>query len=212
MEKVEKILNGYKDYVLEHGKAPATVYSFTKKLKLKEDDFFEHFSSFAAVDQAVWESFFKETVASLEKQEVYLAYSVREKLLAFYYTWIEVLRSNRSYALYSYQQLKKPIFRNLGPLQGLKGAFYQYATELMLEGRETSEVVTRPIISDKYVDAMWLQCLYLLDFWINDTSKGFERTDTAIEKVVNTGFDFMGKSVVDSFLDLAKFMYQSSKP
>ena len=212
MEKVEKIQKAYKEYVLENGKDPASVFSFMKKLKMNEAEFFEFYPSFSAVDQAIWESFVTDTIRTLEGQELYITYTVREKLLAFYYTWIELLRANRSYVLCSYQRIKQPVFRTLGPLTALKRAFYQFGTELLLEGRETGEVVPRPILSDKYIDGMWMQCLYVLDFWIKDASKGFEQTDTAIEKVVNTGFDFMGKSVVDSFFDLAKFVYQTRKP
>ena len=57
-----------------------------------------------------------------------------------------------------------------------------------------------------------MQLLYILDFWVKDLSRGFESTDTAIEKSVNTSFDLMGKSVVDSVLDFAKFAYQNRRP
>jgi hypothetical protein len=156
--------------------------------------------------------YLRQTLLTLESDEVYQTYSVREKLLAFYYTWIEVLKKDRSYVVYSYKGLKQPVARYVGPLQPFKNAFYNYATELILEGRESKEVIIRPVVSDRYVDGLWLQCLFILDFWVNDLSRGFENTDTAIEKSVNTSFDLIGKSVVDSVLDLAKFVYQNRKP
>jgi Tetracyclin repressor-like, C-terminal domain len=49
----------------------------------------------------------------------------------------------------------------------------------------------------------------ILDFWVKDKSKGFENTDAMIEKSVNTAFDLMGSTALDSVLDFAKFMYQN---
>lgn len=211
MEKKEKIQKAYKEYVLENGIQPPSVYIFAKKLKMSEAEFYEYYNSFEAIESDAWVEYFRTTMQTIESEEVYPGYSVREKLLAFYYTWIELLKNDRSYVVYSYKGLRQPVARYVGPLQNFKNAFYNFATELVLEGRESKEVVIRPVISDRYVDGFWLQCLFLLDFWVNDLSRGFENTDTAIEKSVNTSFDLIGKSVVDSVLDLAKFMYQNRK-
>ncbi len=212
MEKIEKIQKSYKEYVLENGTQPPSVYIFAKKLKMPESEFYEYYNSFEAIESDAWVEYFRQALLTLESDEVYQTYSVREKLLAFYYTWIEVLKNDRSYAVYSYKGLKQPVARYVGALQPFKNVFYNYATELILEGRESKEVIIRPVVSDRYVDGLWLQCLFILDFWVNDLSRGFESTDTAIEKSVNTSFDLIGKSVVDSVLDLAKFVYQNRKP
>ncbi len=212
MEKIEKIQKAYKEYVLENGTQPPSVYIFAKKLKMAEEEFYEYYNSFEAIESDSWVEYFRITMQTIESEEIFAAYSVREKLLAFYYTWIEVLRKDRSYVVYSYKRLRQPVARYSGPMEPFKHAFYNFATELVLEGRESKEVIIRPLVSDRYVDGLWLQCLIILDFWINDLSRGFENTDTAIEKSVNTTFDLIGKSVVDSVLDLAKFMYQNRKP
>jgi hypothetical protein len=79
----------------------------------------------------------------------------------------------------------------------------------LYEGRESQEIIPRPYVSNRYPDALWINTLYILDFWVKDTSRNFELTDTAIEKTVNTGFDLMGRSIVDTVFDLAKFVYQN---
>lgn len=212
VDKTEKIQKAYKEYVLEKGTPPPSVYIFAKKLKMPEAEFYEYYNSFEAIESDAWLETLRQTLLSLNADAAYDQYSVREKLLAFYYTWIEVLKKDRSYVVYSYEKLRQPVARYTGPLQPFKNGFYNYATELMMEGRESREVVTRPVVSDRYVDGLWMQLLYILDFWVKDLSRGFESTDTAIEKSVNTSFDLMGKSVVDSVLDLAKFVYQNRKP
>jgi hypothetical protein len=212
MEKKEKIQTAYREYVLENGVQPPSVYKFAKDLGMAEEEFYEYYNNFESIENEAWVAYFQKAVHSIEADEVYAGYSAREKLLAFYYTWIEILKKNRSYVVYSYKSLPQPLLRYPGSLGSLKAVFYPFATDLLMEGRESQEVLHRPVVSDRYVDALWMQGLYLLDFWVKDSSPAFENTDTAIEKSVNTSFDLMGRSVVDTVIDLAKFMYQNRKP
>lgn len=210
MEKVEKIRKTYVEYVLEQGQAPASFYAFAKKLKMAEGDLYEFYTSFEAIEMDLWVSFFTQARTTAEQDPTYQNYSVREKLLAFYYTWVEVLKSNRSFVVYSYRKLPQPAApKNPQQLRPFKEAFLTYAHDLMYEGRESQEIIARPYVSNRYPEALWLNTLYILDFWVKDTSRNFELTDTAIEKTVNTGFDLMGRSIVDTVVDLAKFVYQN---
>ncbi|GAB3575124.1 hypothetical protein GCM10027578_38800 [Spirosoma luteolum] len=225
METTEKIRKAYVEYVLETGHQPASVFQFAKKLKLAESDFYTDYASFDAIEADVWLTLFNEARATVEADETYQGYSVREKLLAFYYTWIELLKAQRSFVVYSYGQLRpeaaaaspiaKAALRSRGMasrsrvLAPFKDAFYDYARDLLAEGRESKEVEPRPFITDRYPDALWAQTLFVLDFWVRDVSKGFEKTDSAIEKAVNTAFDLIGRSPIDSLIDLAKFVYQN---
>jgi hypothetical protein len=234
METLEKIRKAYTEYVLENGKQPTSVFQFTKKLKLAESEFYNHYASFDAIEADVWLALFNDTKTTVEADPTYQTYSVREKLLAFYYTWVELLKAQRSFVVYSYNRLD-PASRhghsddfanagsNLGRLRGLRAAgqqnrqvlmpfreaFFDFARDLLAEGRESREVEPRPFLTDRYPQVLWTQALFLLDFWIKDVSKGFEKTDTAIEKAVNTTFDLIGRSPLDTLFDFAKFAYQN---
>ena len=225
METPEKIRKSYTDFVLENGHQPPSVFAFAKKLKLSEAEFYIHYASFDAIEADVWLAFFRDAKATVEADETYQSYSVREKLLAFYYTWIELLKAQRSFATYSYARIRAvpatttPIQRariragnaatNSRVLHPFKDAFYDYARDLLAEGRESKEVEPRPFVTDRYPNALWTQTLFLLDFWLKDVSKNFEKTDTAIEKAVNTAFDLIGRSPLDTLFDFAKFVYQN---
>ena len=210
MEKLDKIRKSYIEYVLENGKAPASFFVFAKKLKMTESELYEFYTSFESIEMDVWLSFFEEAKATIEADETYNGYSVREKLLAFYYTWIEVLKANRSFAVYGYNKLKKPVLKHRPKeLKPLKEAFYVFVNNLLMEGKESREIVSRPYADQRYADGIWANTLFIVDFWVKDTSKGFELTDTAIEKTVNAGMDVIGKSIVDSVFDLAKFVFQN---
>ncbi|WP_420146540.1 TetR/AcrR family transcriptional regulator [Spirosoma sp.] len=220
METLEKIRKAYTEYVLENGKQPTSVFQFAKKLKIAEADFYKEYTSFDAIEADIWLTFFNEAKATVEADETAQTYSVREKVLAFYYTWIELLKSQRSFVVYSYGRIREAskgrgagntgrFVQQSQVLKPFKEAFYDYARDLLAEGRESKEVEPRPFITDRYPDALWGQTLYLLDFWVRDVSKNFEKTDTAIEKAVNTAFDLIGRSPLDTLFDFAKFMYQN---
>ena len=206
----EKLKEAYIDYLLEHGKTPPSVYQFMKMQKKKEEEFYNYFNSFSDLEKEIWKGFLDETLTRVQGEAVYMEYSVREKLLAFYYTMIEVLKSNRSYVILRIGEMPKPGQRtaNTEEFSRLKEAFLEYANELIAEGKEIGEIVDRPIIGNRYDEGMWRQLQFVIYFWVKDDSQNFERTDEAIEKAVNLSFDIMGRGPIDAALDFAKFLYQ----
>ncbi len=209
--KSERIKEAYLDYLLEHGVQPPSVYQFTKKLKMKEADFYTYYNSFTAIEKETWKGFFEEAIRRIQGEAIYNEYTVREKLLAFYYTWIEVLKDHRSYVTFSFKNkaLQKDFYsKQNNILNSFKNEFYDFVNELISEGKETNEVVDRPLISNKYDEGLWRQLLFVLNFWIKDDSKNFEQTDMAIEKAVNLSFDIMGRGALDTAVDLARFLFQ----
>lgn len=203
------ILEAFQSYVLEHGVTPPSVFKFAKDLKMKEEEFYTWFTSFEAIKSAIWLEIFEQTLLQIESQEVFKEYSAREKFLGFLFTWIEELKKNRSYLLSLYSGNSKKLTPLPKEAMEFKEKFKEFASEIILEGKETEEIANRPFITDKYDEAMWFQLWFVFQYWLDDRSPRFEKTDAAIEKSVNLAFDLMGKSALDSFLDFAKFMYQS---
>lgn len=210
MENKEHIQQRYIEYVLEHGRQPVSVFAFAKHLGISEQEFYKHYNSFEGLEQDVWKELFETTRTKVEGQEVYMQYSVREKLLSFYYSWIEVLKNNRSFVVYTASKYPGRRLHTASPeLYTFRNAFKEFAGELIREGRTTDEIIDRPYLSNRYADGFWMQALFVLNFWIKDQSKNFEQTDVAIEKAVNTSFDLLGRTPLDSIVDFAKFLYQS---
>lgn len=205
------IKQAYIEYVLEHGKMPPSAYVLAKHLAVSEKEFYNEYNSLQAVEADIWLQFFEEARQQTVAQEVYERYSVREKLLSFYYTWIEVLKANRSFVLFAAGPQRPFYERNSIVLAPFKRAFIMYAHDLISEGRNTGEVYNRPVVTERYADGFWMQALFVLRFWAKDNSPGYELTDAAVEKAVNTSFDFMGKSALDSLFDFGKFLYQTQK-
>jgi hypothetical protein len=203
-----RIKDAYMEYVLENGSKPASVFRMAKSIGIKEEEFYDHYTSFEAVEKDIWKDIFDNTRAKMEEDPSYENYSAREKLLSFYYTWVEVLKINRSFVNFSINQIKRP---ELGApvLRDFKKEFDHYTKKLVQEGIDQNEIEDRVFISDKYADGLWFQLLFVLNFWLKDTSKGFEKSDVAIEKAVNLSFDMMAKGPLDSMIDFARFMFQN---
>ncbi|ALI99915.1 TetR/AcrR family transcriptional regulator [Rufibacter tibetensis] len=208
-ETRNRIIDAFIEHVLETGKPPVSVYKFAQSLGIPEEEFYRYFTSFQGVKGAVWERIFDETFAMMHAQEVYQSYSAKEKLLSFYYTWIEVLKKNRSYQLALYEGHAD--FKKVTPqeVRSFRDKFRNFAKGIIQEGKANDEIVDRKYISDKYDEALWLETLFVFQFWLKDTSVSFEKTDVAIEKSVRLTFDLIGRTAVDSFVDLAKFLFQS---
>ena len=203
----DKITRAYIDHLLTKGVRPASVYEFTSKLKIEEQEFYAHFNSFEGLEKSIWAGFIQSTLDILSASEEYSSYPLKEKLLSFYYTFVEVLKKNRSFILQSAD--KGPEMLRQNTLSKARDTFKDYVTQLMTEGTESGEIVKRPYIVDKYPEGLWLQLLFVLRFWIKDDSAGFEKTDAAIEKAVKVSFELMGPGVIDSLVDMAKFLYQN---
>ena len=209
-DQAAKLKEAYIDYLLEHEQAPPSVYQFAKMQKMKEATFYEYYNSFTALEKDIWKGFFDETLTRIQSDPVYMEYSVREKLLAFYYTMIEILKNNRSYVMLRTENTTAPTRRlpTNAVFSQLKEAFIDYANELIAEGKEIGEIVDRPLISKRYDEGLWRQLQFVIYFWVKDDSSNFERTDAAIEKAVNLSFDLMGRGPIDAAVDFAKFLYQ----
>jgi len=205
MSTAEEIQNAYIDYVLTKGTKPASVYVFAKENNLTEEEFYNFYGSFDGIEESIWTDLCQKALSGVENQEVWEQYSSREKTLAFFYALIELLKSRRSFVLYSLKQSGQTI-GTPSVLKGVTNLFESFASGLVDQGVESGELANRRFLTSKYKDALWIQFGVILNFWVKDNSAGFEKTDEAIEKGINVTFDLFGKSPLDSLFDYGKFM------
>jgi len=205
MATVESIKKAYIDYVLTEGHQPKSVYIFAKKNKMTEVEFYQFFGSFDAIEQNIWTGLAQDTLTEIKAQEVWPEYSSREKALSFFYAFFELIKGSRSFAVYSINNQPKG-FATPRVFEGLKELYENFAETIINEGIESGELADRKFFSKKYKDALWIQFVFVLNFWINDSSAGFEKTDEAIEKGVNVTFDLFQRSPIDNLLEYGKFL------
>lgn len=205
----EKIVEAYRKHILEHGMEPASIYAFSKKLGIEESEFYDYFNDFSQVADAFWTKLFRDTRETLETGEEYRDFSAREKLLSFYFDFFARLKQHRSYFLLSFDDG----FFSLSPqnrhLSEMSREFKDWASALVMEGIGRNEISARSRLTETYHSLFWYQFLFLMNFWKKDRSRGFEKTDAAIEKAVNLSFDLIEKNALDSAFDFGKFMFQN---
>ncbi len=205
MATLESIRKAYMDYVLTEGHEPESVYKFTKKNKMTEAEFYNFFGTFEGLEQNIWGDFAERTIAEIKTQEVWAQYSSREKALSFFYSFFELLKANRSYALYSLKKMPRGL-STPRVFESMKAIFESFAEQILSEGIESAELTDRKFFSDKYKNALWLQVGFVLNFWAKDSSAGFEKTDEAIEKGVNVTFDLFQRTPIDTLFEYGKFL------
>jgi len=206
-QEKQQLQEVFMDFVRQEGTRPRTVFQVAERIAgLEERDFYTHYPDLSGIEQDIWAHFFEDTLTRLRSEEVYMEYSVREKLLAFYFTFMEVLREERSFIKGAY-----PIDISSKILKKLKELFKDYAAVLLQEGMRTGEIEERQFVSGRYADFMWTETKFLINFWRKDGSEDFEKTDAAIEKAVNLTFDFFGRNVADSVFDFARFAFSNRK-
>lgn len=204
----DAIVSAYMDYVLMTETYPKSVYKFCKEHKYEEQEFYEHFASFKNLETSIWSDFYSLTITLLHKSEDYQQYANREKLLTFYYTFFEMLTANRSYVLMVLSKYEMPL-KNLEQLKQLRQDVKEFAKGLISEANEGKKIKALQKNEMVFSEATWVQLLFLMKFWKEDNSPGFEKTDMAIEKSVNTVFDVFDNTPLESIIDLGKFLWQN---
>lgn len=204
----DRIRSSYIEFVLVHGERPVSVYKFCLDLGIKEEDFYNRFGSFDGLENHIWKGFLEKTKGRLKSDKAFQTFTAREKVLAFYFTLLEELKSNRSYVLFQLEHSKK---FELVPeyIKGFKADFESFFESILNQAKGKGEVANRPILDKRYPQLFWLHLGFILLFWKGDSSPGFEKTDAAIEKSVNLAFDLIGNGAVDTAIDFAKFLYQN---
>ena len=205
----DAIIEMYMDYVLEHETVPKSVYKFCKLNEITEGDFYGFFGSFEGLQKAIWKKFYTNTEHLLHKNKEYEGFLNKDKMLTFFFTFFELLTLNRSYVLFALQE-HKGMLKNLEQLRGLRRHIKAFATDLIEEGNAEKNLKITKHNPKLFSEGAWVQFLFVLKFWMEDSSAGFEKTDMAIEKSITTIFDVFDNTPLENIIDFGKFLYKEN--
>lgn len=203
----DAIIAMYMEYVLENERAPKSIYKFCKSNKIKEEEFYNYFGSVESLQIAIWEKFYTNTNNLLISNKEFESFSNKDKMLTFFFSMFELLTMNRSYVLFALDQHKNAM-KNIGQLKGLRVQIKSFATELIEDDNSNKSYKITQKNPKIFSEGAWFQFLFLLKFWMDDSSAGFEKTDIAIEKSVTTIFDIFENTPLESLIDFGKFLYK----
>ncbi len=201
------LMSAYMDFVLTHQKNPESVYVFTQSIKIKETEFYQHFASFEALENAIFKAFFENAITLLKQSDDFAQFDAKNQLLSFYFTFFEVLTQNRSYVLWALDVPKHKL-QKLKKLVSLKQSFSLFVKDLDIKKPELFSDKLKSFQDKSLEELTWIQLLVILKFWMDDTSASFEKTDVFIEKCVTTSFDLMDTTPLNSLMDLGKFLFK----
>ncbi|UCD59729.1 MAG: TetR/AcrR family transcriptional regulator [Flavobacteriaceae bacterium] len=205
----ENIISAYMNFVLEHEAVPKSVFKFCKENKIKEDEFYKLFGSVTGIQKAIWDLLLDNTMNLLSKNKEFHEFSSQDKMLTFFFTFFEMLKLNRSYVLFVLNDDRSPL-KNLQQLKGVRVGIKNFAKVLIEEDNsEKSSKVTQNN-PGLFSEGAWVQFLFILKFWMEDTSADFEKTDIAIEKSVKTIFDVFDHTPLESIMDFGKFLFKEN--
>lgn len=204
----EKIFELYGDYLLNHGEKPKNVYLFAKENNFEEVEFYHYFSGFDHIEQEILNHLFLQSIELGSEVNSAEEVSIKEKLLNVYFIFFENLTLNRSLIL---SILGSHQFQNIKTLQNLRETHRQFIRTLDFNEWKMFEKAKQDIrrFNEKArEEALWLHLVSALNFWKNDTSPDFEKTDIFIEKTIDTGLELIDNEPLRKVFDLGKFLWK----
>ncbi|MCS7162140.1 MAG: TetR family transcriptional regulator C-terminal domain-containing protein [Bacteroidia bacterium] len=191
-----RIVDLYKQLVVEDKIQRMNVFSFCKMLDISEADFYKHFASLDAIGRKIWTAYADEVINILKNSESYTNYSAREKILAYFFTFFDNVIKDRSFIAKTYTQFTL--------LRGYQRKFRSHMAEVIQEGVIAEEIRSRHL-ENLYLDVLWGVHWALIRFWLNDESEGFEDTEKAIETYLRLPLELMGQNILDSAYEVLRF-------
>jgi hypothetical protein len=206
----QEILSAYSDYVVKKNVRPITMAAFAKKLKINEVDIYKYFANFESMESAIFKHFIDNAINLAHKNsEKTEGPDSRETLLTFYFSLTEILKMNRSLVLFLIPASQNSLSK-LKTLKTGKASFSEFIQNLELDTPGLSFIPDNSIKNKAVGTVAWVQFCSILLYWIKDSSKNFEKTDVFVEKSLKFSFDIVESKVMESMVDLGKFIFGKS--
>lgn len=199
-----RILEAFAAHWSEEGEPPRSVARFCKELRITEAIFYKHFPSLHAVEKAFWRHWITEVTSAVEGGKDWEEFTARERYLAFLFALTQSAAARRSLLLERFHDIS-PI-SHPAALEGMRSEFLEFARRLVDRGMESGEIAERRGLTTLYPGILYVHLRWVIDQWLKDESKEFERTDSFIEKTVALAFDLFRSQALDSAADLIRFL------
>ena len=204
MELRNRIIQAYREYLLEKGHPPASVHAFCKELGISEREFFDQFPSLAAVEGGIWSGMLDKVQEAVCAGAEWGGFSARQRYLTFLYAFVEESLDMRSLMLLRFSSIS--LIARPPALKRFEAKFKTLIAEIIAHGVESGEIAGRGPLESLYPEVFYIHFRAVIDFLLRDESERFERTDAFIEKTVALAFNVIRTQAMDSAVDLARFL------
>jgi len=203
----EEIITFYMEYLVENGCKPNSIEDFAQLHQFDDAIFYDHFTSFKDLEKTIYNVLFENSLVILKQSPEYHSFSKKDKLLSLFFTFFENLSLNRAYIEITLKGLENQL-KALSVFSKLRDNFTTFIDELDLDTFNLNIDSIENIQKKTIKESAWIQFLFTMKFWLDDTSQDFEKTDVFIEKSINTSFELLETKSLHNIIDLAKFLYQ----
>lgn len=199
-----EIVDLYMENTLENKKLPKSIHNFCNDNNIDEDEFKTKFKSFNELESYIFEVFYENTIKLLYADDSFEHFETQDKVLSFYYTFFELLSANREFVEICLK--KKNKFARILVYKDLRAHYIHFIESIHIDFLNTPVPQIEKIKDFSISNISWLKFMLTIEYWLNDKSHAFEKTDVLIEKSVHTAFQIMNTKPLESVLDLAKFL------
>ncbi len=193
LEKEKQLPKSSKDLLKgkETGKTYASVESEPKRL-------FEH----------IMESYIIETLSVLEEDENYAEMSVREKLLSFYFVFVNQIKEDEEFLKVVFSPRQFQLMKHVK--NAMRPPFVEFIDQIVQEGIINEEIKSRMALDKVYSMTLEKDLIIVLKFWLKDQSEDKAKTDELIERLVHLEMNALGPNFMDDLLGIGKMMLENS--
>ncbi len=203
------LIEWYMDDILSEKNSINTVYAFAKKHNFEESKFYTFFSGFEHLEKRIFGILGTKALELISADVDFIHGDSRHKTLSFYYTFFELLTANRSFVELRLKNSSNKLDA-LKSLSVLKDVYTTFITSLEIQKFDLKNETLNKIQNKGYKESAWAQLLFTIQFWLNDSSPNFEKTDLLIEKSIRAAFDLAETTPLNSVFDFAKFIYKEN--
>ena len=200
----QELISAFMHAQLDGTKPCTNVFQFCQIAGCSEADFYAQFSDLSHLKASIWEAFMGQASDLVQQSPDFQAAPAQEKALSLLFTLFEVMTANRTYILHSAEAFKSDL-SSWSDLKGFRTQYKAWAKEHLSRTSQGPKAMAQ-LQSAGTEEAFWIQFMLLLQYWIKDRSKGFEKTDILIEKSTATFFELFMERPSSNLFDLGKYL------
>ena len=203
----ERIITAYIEFYNKNKRFPEDATEFANYLGSEAFDFLKSFNPLVSLKAFIWEEYFDKALNQCQQDPNFESYACREVYLSILYNLVNVLNERREMnkAMISFTKSLPSFPKELKKMKVNATAFYK---EMISAGQSSGEIASRPLVDYQYNKWCWYGTIFVVFFWIKDTSEQNEQTDVAIEKVAHLIFDILNPNAVDSSIEFFTFLFK----
>lgn len=202
-----KISKRLKEYLIKEKTLPKSSKDLFKG-KESEKTFETVVAEPKALFAHIMESYITETLQVLEEDENYIEMSVREKLLSFYFVFINQLKGDEEFLKTVFSPKQFQLLKSVR--EAMRLSFMEFIEHLIQEGIVNEEIKSRMVLDKIYSMALEKDLIIVLKFWLKDESEEKAKTDELIERLVNLEMNALGPNFLDDLIGIGKMMLENS--